>query len=176
MILEMPGQLSRLKSRRRRPSSEVRRPRKMSARRKRPAKRPKTSPAPAESGNASAHQEGGSPVGCECQQAEGRTRCSASPGPGGREGKENKDWDVCGEDKQPALGTERQDGRGPFFPDDDSNQILPVEHFFGNMDIVQDVPQREPKTSVHAHRESRRRNFYAREDSDDEAAEDFRDP
>lgn len=110
-----------------------------SATRKRPAKRPKM--ASAESCRVSAHQERDSHISCECQQAAGGTRCSASPEPEGREGKENKDWDGCGAnhglDKREPASTACEESRGPFFPDDDSNQILPVEHFFGNMDIVQ---------------------------------------
>lgn len=99
------------------------------------------SSAAAESCKASGHQERDSHISCECQQAAGRRRCSASPEPEGREGKENKDRDGCGgnhgPDKQQPVSTECEESRGPFFPDDDSNQILPVEHFFGNMDIVQ---------------------------------------
>lgn len=112
----------------------------MSATRERSAKRPKMSSA--ESCKVSAGQERDSHISCECQQqAVGSRRCSASPQPEGPEGKENKDWDGCGVnqslDKQQPASTEREESRGPFFPDDDSNQILPVEHFFGNMDIVQ---------------------------------------
>lgn len=153
------------------------------------------SPASAESCPEGGGQEGHAHITCECQQAADRRRCSASPEPEGREGKENKEWDGCGAkgslDKQQP---ECEESRGPVFPDDDSNQILPVEQFFGNMDIVQvrsphvslmddqpscwvkgegsvlqDFPPREPKGSGHAQRESRRRHFYAREDSDDEA-------
>lgn len=55
------------------------------------------------------------------------------------------------------------------FPDDDSNQILPVEQFFGNLDAVQDFPQRSSATSTRVHREHRRR-YYAPEDSDEDEA------
>lgn len=109
----------------------------VSAARRRSAKRPKMSPASADSCKASGHQERNSQISCECQQAAGSRRCSMSPEPEGREGKENKDWDGCGVDKQQPGSAERHESRGPFFPDEDSNQILPVEHFFGNMDIVQ---------------------------------------
>lgn len=113
----------------------------MSATRERSAKRPKMSLVLGESCKASGDQERDSQISCECQQAAGRRRCSASPEPEEREGKENKDWDDCGVnhslDKQQPVSTELEESRGPFFPDDDSNQILPVEHFFGNMDIVQ---------------------------------------
>lgn len=113
----------------------------MSATRERSAKRPKMSLVLGESCKASGDQERDSHISCECQQAAGRKRCSASPEPEEREGKENKDWDDCGVnhslDKQQPVSTELEESRGLFFPDDDSNQILPVEHFFGNMDIVQ---------------------------------------
>lgn len=113
----------------------------MSGTRKRSAKRPKMSTASVDSCKASGHEERDSHISCECQEAAGRTRCSASPQPEGREGKENKDWDGCGVnhglEKQQPVSMECEESRGHFFPDDDSNQILPVEHFFGNMDIVQ---------------------------------------
>lgn len=95
----------------------------------------------AEGRKADARQESSSRGGCECQQAAGTGSCSASPETEGQEGKENEDWDVCGAnrglDRQQPAGPECEDRGGPVFPDDDSNQILPVEHFFGNMDIVQ---------------------------------------
>lgn len=99
------------------------------------------SPGSAEGRKAGARRDRGSRISCECQQDAGRRRCSASPEAEGREGKENEDWDACGAkrglDRQRAAGPECEDGGGPVFPDDDSNQILPVEQFFGNMDIVQ---------------------------------------
>ncbi|TWW56241.1 UPF0688 protein C1orf174 homolog isoform X2 [Takifugu flavidus] len=165
----MPGQLGRLKSRKKKTSCKIKTPRTASATGIRPAKRPKVS---SESRKAGARQGGGSSISCECQQSAGRRRCSASPEAEGREGKENEDWDACGVnrslDRQQLASPECEDSGGPVFPDDDSNQILPVEHFFGNMDIVQDFPQREPKTSRDTQRQSRRRHFYAREDSDDD--------
>lgn len=53
------------------------------------------------------------------------------------------------------------------FPDDDSNHVLPVEHFFGNMDTLQDFPQRTPAPSTSVQRAQRRRRYYAPEDSED---------
>lgn len=53
------------------------------------------------------------------------------------------------------------------FPDDDSNHVLPVEHFFGNMDTLQDFPQRTPAPSTSVQRSQRRRRYYAPEDSED---------
>lgn len=40
--------------------------------------------------------------------------------------------------------------------------------FFVGGVVLQDFPQREPKTSSHTEKQSRRRHFYAREDSDDD--------
>ncbi|XP_041712174.1 UPF0688 protein C1orf174 homolog [Coregonus clupeaformis] len=55
------------------------------------------------------------------------------------------------------------------FLDDDSNQVLPVEKFFGNMEVVQDCPQRSTTAnSTFSRREHRRRQYYAKEDSDEE--------
>ncbi|XP_064813151.1 UPF0688 protein C1orf174 homolog isoform X3 [Oncorhynchus masou masou] len=54
------------------------------------------------------------------------------------------------------------------FLDDDSNQVLPVEKFFGNMEVVQDCPRRSTATSTFSRREHRRRQYYAKEDSDEE--------
>lgn len=85
-------------------------------------------------------------ISCECHQSAGRRRCSASPGPEGREGKENDprmtlDADGCrvngAADKQELEDMECEDTSCTMFPDDDSNQILPVEQFFGNLDVVQ---------------------------------------
>lgn len=105
-----------------------------------------------ESREAGARQGGGSSISCECQQSAGRRRCSASPETEGREGKENEDWDACGVnrslDRQQLASPECEDSGGPVFPDDDSNQILPVEHFFGNMDIVQVRRRRVPLLGI----------------------------
>lgn len=40
-------------------------------------------------------------------------------------------------DKQELEDMECEDTSCTMFPDDDSNQILPVEQFFGNLDVVQ---------------------------------------
>ncbi|XP_038866767.1 UPF0688 protein C1orf174-like [Salvelinus namaycush] len=53
------------------------------------------------------------------------------------------------------------------FLDDDSNQVLPVEKFFGNMEVVQDCPRRSTATSTFSRREHRRRQYYAKDDSDE---------
>lgn len=115
-------------------------------------KGPKTRSA-AESGSSGAGDplDRRSYISCECQQAAGRKRCSASPELEGKEGKENElrtgldaDVDVnsCSrvnglEDKPEWEEMDREATGINFFPDDDSNQILPVEQFFGNLDAVQ---------------------------------------
>lgn len=71
-------------------------------------------------------------------------------------------------DKQDSEVMDCEDTSKNIYPDDDSNQILPVEQFFGNLDTVQDFPQRSSGTSTHVHRENRRRHYYAPEDSDEE--------
>lgn len=85
-------------------------------------------------------------ISCECLQSAGRRRCTASPEPEGGEGKENEprtglDLDSCSAngtlDKQEHEDMEFEETRETIFPDDDSNQILPVEQFFGNLDVVQ---------------------------------------
>uniref|UniRef100_A0A674ELS7 UPF0688 protein C1orf174 homolog n=2 Tax=Salmo trutta TaxID=8032 RepID=A0A674ELS7_SALTR len=59
------------------------------------------------------------------------------------------------------------------FLDDDSNQVLPVEKFFGNMEVVQDCPRRSTATSTFSRREHRRQQYYAKEDSDEEGYTDM---
>ncbi|XP_068589449.1 UPF0688 protein C1orf174 homolog isoform X2 [Cebidichthys violaceus] len=118
-------------------------------------------------------------ISCECHQLAGRRRCSASPELEGQEGKENelrtrlepngrRVKGVC--DKQESEDMECEETSKNIFPDDDSNQILPVEQFFGNLDAVQDFPQRSSETSSRVQREHRRRHYYAPEDSDEEEA------
>lgn len=65
-----------------------------------------------------------------------------------------------------------QDCSKTLFPDDDSNQVLPVEQFFGNIDTVQDFPQRMSPPSTSAQRAQRRRRYYAPEDSEDSEDQD----
>uniref|UniRef100_A0A672GQD9 Uncharacterized protein n=1 Tax=Salarias fasciatus TaxID=181472 RepID=A0A672GQD9_SALFA len=119
-------------------------------------------------------------ISCECHLSAGRRRCSASPELAGCDGKENELRTGQDGDRDNSIGdkreSERRDyeerGKMVFFPDDDSNEILPVEQFFGNLDTVQDFPQRSvaAAASPRSHREHRRRHYYAPEDSDDEEA------
>ncbi|XP_044066934.1 UPF0688 protein C1orf174 homolog isoform X2 [Siniperca chuatsi] len=179
----MPGQLDSLKPRKRKSSSEVKSSRKASATRRRCMKSPKVHSAaessPVVSGNSKAdgRLRRESRIGCECHQSAGRRRCSASPELEGQEGKENElrtglDLDSCRVngilDKHESEDMDCEETSKNIFPDDDSNQILPVEQFFGNLDAVQDFPQRSSTTSACVQRENRRRHYYAREDSDEE--------
>lgn len=177
MMRKMPGQLHSLKPRKRKSSS-----RKTSARR-RCAKNPKTQSATESTSVVGGYSKADGPlerlslISCECHQSAGRRRCSASPELEGQEGKENElrtglDLDSCRMygvwDKQDSEVMDCEDTSKNIYPDDDSNQILPVEQFFGNLDTVQDFPQRSSGTSTHVHRENRRRHYYAPEDSDEE--------
>lgn len=173
-----------MKNRKRKSSSAVKTSRKATSR-KRCLKSPKTaSEADGDSaaGGCSSVADGPlervSYISCECHQSAGRRRCSASPGPVGHEGKENDprmtglEADGCrtngGTGKAELEEMECEESGCTLFPDDDSNQILPVEQFFGNMDVVQDFPQKPLVTSGRTLRQNRRRHYYAREDSDEE--------
>ncbi|XP_071772781.1 UPF0688 protein C1orf174 homolog [Centroberyx gerrardi] len=183
---KMPGRLGNLKRRKGKTSSEAKSSSKASAQRRKDLKRPKMD-------SAAGFQQSNSPVcgyskpasplerfsriTCECHQLPDRRRCSASPQLEEQEGKENEvrtrlGLDGCRVygflDKQEAEEMDYGGAGESIFPDDDSNQILPVEQFFGNLDAVQDCPQRTATTSVWVQRENRRRHYYAREDSDEE--------
>ncbi|KAK2851129.1 hypothetical protein Q5P01_007405 [Channa striata] len=183
---EMPGQLNNLKPRKRKCTSDEKVSRKASATRKRCLKSPKTHSAAESTLLVSGHSKAArslerlSCISCECHLSTGRRRCSASPEHEGQEGKENElrmGPDLGSSrvnnihDKQEAEEMDYEESGKHIFPDEDSNQILPVEQFFGNLDAVQDFPQRSSTTSANVQRERRRRHYYAREDSDEEEAE-----
>lgn len=99
------------------------------------------------------HHERQSYISCECHQSAGTRRCSASPELEGQEGKENElrtglDLDSCRLygtlDIRETEHMEYEETGKTIFPDDDSNQILPVEQFFGNLDAVQVRPSGTP--------------------------------
>ncbi|XP_029291943.1 UPF0688 protein C1orf174 homolog isoform X2 [Cottoperca gobio] len=154
--------------------------------RRRCMKSPKKQPAAESSSAVSGYSKADGPVerlsriSCECLQSAGRRRCSASPELEGQEGKENDlrtglDLDSCRvnavRDKQESEDMDCEEGSKNIFPDDDSNQILPVEQFFGNLDAVQDFPQRSSTASANVQKETtgrRRRHYFAAEDSDEE--------
>ncbi|XP_059807726.1 UPF0688 protein C1orf174 homolog isoform X3 [Hypanus sabinus] len=54
------------------------------------------------------------------------------------------------------------------FLDEDSNQPMPVGKFFGNVEIMQDLPQSVPLLDSVTRREYRRRHFIAKDEEDDE--------
>ncbi|XP_029985876.1 UPF0688 protein C1orf174 homolog [Sphaeramia orbicularis] len=170
-MLRMPGQLDNLKSRKRKSNS-----RKASSTKKKSHRR--TSAAL----DTSCVVRGSSTdrlssISCECHQSAGR-RCSGSPEPENLEGKENErrmglDLDSCRvySYKYVTDLMDYEDNSKNLFPDDDSNQILPVEHFFGNLDALQDFPQRSAAASTRVQKGHRRRHYYAPEDSDQDEGE-----
>ncbi|XP_056452932.1 UPF0688 protein C1orf174 homolog isoform X1 [Gadus chalcogrammus] len=136
-------------------------------------------------------------ISCECQRAPNRTRCTASPLPQEEpEGKENEERRrrsggcrascllESGEDQEMGAGEDDVGGPGgggaeSLFPDDDSNQILPVEQFFGNLEAMQDglpTAASGTGTSLRAPRgenqQRRRRHYFARVDSEEEEEEE----
>ncbi|XP_029910828.1 UPF0688 protein C1orf174 homolog [Myripristis murdjan] len=185
---KMPGQLRNLKRRKGKSGSETKSSSKASATKRKDIKRPKTDPAAGFQKRNSAvcgYSTPASPlerfshITCECHQVPDRKRCLASPQLEEQEGKENEvrmrlELDGCRAygflDTEEAEYMDYASSGKSIFPDDDSNQILPVEQFFGNLDTVQDFPQRSATSSIWVHRESRRRHFYAKEDSDEEEA------
>lgn len=114
----------------------------------------------------------------ECQGREKQPKCGAAPDRGEKEGKENcvrpdSEQNYCTTDSfscnMEGENTERsvQIGKN-VFPDDNSNQIFPVEQFFGNLEVVQDCPQKPAISSTRDKREQKRRRYYAKEESDEE--------
>ncbi|XP_048873268.1 UPF0688 protein C1orf174 homolog isoform X2 [Brienomyrus brachyistius] len=75
---------------------------------------------------------------------------------------------VTGQDPEPLL----DDQDNSIFLDDDSNQIIPVGQFFGNLELVQDYPPRVPLESHISRREYRRLHYIARDDSDEDVYDD----
>ncbi|XP_054645329.1 UPF0688 protein C1orf174 homolog isoform X2 [Dunckerocampus dactyliophorus] len=184
MIRKMSGQLNNLKHRKRKNISEPKHSKKSqgSVTRRKCMKSPKAlfsaerSSAASPNSSAVGDTERLSHISCECLQSAGRRRCSASPLLDGQEGKENElrmspILDTCTwygiRDKHGLDDMDCEELDKNMFPDDDSNQILPVEQFFGNLDALQDFPQRTSETSHHQSKH-RRRHYYAREDSDEE--------
>lgn len=55
--------------------------------------------------------------------------------------------------------------------DDDSNQPLPVSRFFGNVELMQDLPPASSSCPSMSRREFRKMHFRAKDDEDDEDAE-----
>ncbi|XP_068935373.1 UPF0688 protein C1orf174 homolog [Petaurus breviceps papuanus] len=55
------------------------------------------------------------------------------------------------------------------FLDEDSNQPLPVDRFFGNVELMQDLPPVSPPCPSMSRREFRKMHFRAKDDDDDDA-------
>ncbi|XP_061830605.1 UPF0688 protein C1orf174 homolog [Nerophis lumbriciformis] len=185
MIRKMPGQLNKVVMHRKRKSvSEPKNSKKVSVPRRKCVKSPKalceaesSSVASAKSKAAGDTSKRLSHISCECLLSAGRQRCSASPLLDGQDGKENDMrtspfLETCAwygvQDMRGPDNMECQESDKNVFPDDDSNQILPVEQFFGNLDELQDFPQRTSATTSRHQRRHRRRHYYALEDSDEE--------
>ncbi|XP_062315709.1 UPF0688 protein C1orf174 homolog [Osmerus eperlanus] len=118
-------------------------------------------------------------ISCDCQDREKHPSCGAAPNPGESEGKENCLGPEQNHCRMNSL-SETMEGNNTekyvdndIFPDDNSNQILPVEQFFGNLEVVQDCPQRPAITSTWGKREHKRRRYYAKQDSDEEGCSDM---
>ncbi|XP_028663155.1 UPF0688 protein C1orf174 homolog isoform X1 [Erpetoichthys calabaricus] len=58
------------------------------------------------------------------------------------------------------------------FVDEDSNQPMPVGHFFGNIELVQDYPTRSPAAVSMSRREYRKLHFIAKDDDEEEEDDD----
>ncbi|KAM9751727.1 UPF0688 protein C1orf174 homolog isoform 1-T1 [Menidia menidia] len=172
---KMSEQLENLKPRKRKSSAQVRSSRKVPATGRCLKRTHPEGNSEVGSSEAADPLDSLSRISCECHQSAGRRRCSASPELEEEEGKENKlgmeqGLDGCRAswDKQEHDNMDYEERSRILFPDDDSNQILPVEQFFGNLDIVQDFPQISSAACPSVPKENRRRHFYAREDSDEE--------
>uniref|UniRef100_A0A9L0JKY3 Chromosome 1 open reading frame 174 n=1 Tax=Equus asinus TaxID=9793 RepID=A0A9L0JKY3_EQUAS len=57
------------------------------------------------------------------------------------------------------------------FLDDDSNQPMPVSRFFGNVELMQDLPPASSSCPSMSRREFRKMHFRAKDDDDDDDAE-----
>ncbi|KAM5248661.1 UPF0688 protein C1orf174 homolog [Ctenodactylus gundi] len=57
------------------------------------------------------------------------------------------------------------------FLDDDSNQPMPVSRFFGNVELMQDLPPASSSCPSMSRREFRKMHFRAKDDEDDDDAE-----
>lgn len=57
------------------------------------------------------------------------------------------------------------------FLDDDSNQPMPVSRFFGNVELMQDLPPASSSCPSMSRREFRKMHFRAKEDDDEDDAE-----
>ncbi|NXJ64897.1 CA174 protein, partial [Rostratula benghalensis] len=107
-------------------------------------------------------------------------KSSSSPAETGRD--ENLQNHVCPEEEsscESALseGSSLEDGDPPqkpvqldssVFLDEDSNQPMPVDRFFGDMEFIQDLPPVALPSTTMSRREFRRLHFIAKEEEEEE--------
>lgn len=69
--------------------------------------------------------------------------------------------------EEPVLSSPLQMDSSVFL-DDDSNQPMPVSHFFGNVELMQDLPPASSSFPSMSRREFRKMHFRAKDDDDDD--------
>ncbi|XP_006873176.1 PREDICTED: UPF0688 protein C1orf174-like [Chrysochloris asiatica] len=127
--------------------------------------------------SASAKQEGGGPPlghgdilkdGCPAQTDDDLSppkHSTASEAEGSNSS--STAWDESAPEAQeaqkPALQMDNSD-----FLDDDSNLPMPVSRFFGNVELMQDLPPASSACPSMSRREFRKMHFRAKDDDDDE--------
>uniref|UniRef100_A0A8D2CJF9 Chromosome 1 open reading frame 174 n=1 Tax=Sciurus vulgaris TaxID=55149 RepID=A0A8D2CJF9_SCIVU len=97
----------------------------------------------------------------------------STPEPSAGAGAEESNGGSVGQDQLAAM--EREDVRKPSFQmdnsiflDDDSNQPMPVSRFFGNVELMQDLPPASSSCPSMSRREFRKMHFRAKDDEDDD--------
>uniref|UniRef100_A0A8C9DT04 Chromosome 1 open reading frame 174 n=1 Tax=Prolemur simus TaxID=1328070 RepID=A0A8C9DT04_PROSS len=95
-----------------------------------------------------------------------------APGHGARPGAEEPS---SGSAVRAELALETQGARAPLLQmdnsvllDDDSSQPMPVSRFFGNVELMQDLPPVSPSCPSMSRREFRKMHFRAKDDDDDD--------
>ncbi|XP_027803506.1 UPF0688 protein C1orf174 homolog [Marmota flaviventris] len=108
---------------------------------------------------------------CSAKTEDGLSTQEPSAGAGGEE----SNGCSVGQDQ---VALEREDVRKPLFQmdnsvflDDDSNQPMPVSRFFGNVELMQDLPPASSACPSMSRREFRKMHFRAKDDEDDDDAE-----
>lgn len=71
-------------------------------------------------------------------------------------------------DSSTAMGGSVLQLDGSALLDDDSNQPMPVSRFFGNVELMQDLPPASASCPSVSRREFRKMHFRAKDDDDDE--------
>ncbi|NXP08114.1 CA174 protein, partial [Thinocorus orbignyianus] len=110
----------------------------------------------------------------------GAVRSSSSPPKTGRDA--NLHNHLCPEEESscesaPSEGSSLEDGDSPqkpvqldssIFLDEDSNQPMPVDRFFGDVEFIQDLPPVAIPSMTMSRREFRRLHFIAKEEEEEE--------